>query len=68
MTGEVFPMLGTAVEYYRAQLATRLGDSFDPSLWEPMAEVGCLFLRAAGMPCLLRPMPRRIFGRLCVAP
>jgi hypothetical protein len=32
----------TYYEYYRQQLSTYLGDRFDPGLWGPMLDVGCL--------------------------
>lgn len=42
MTGEVFSMQAEAAEYYRRQLAHRLGSKFDQTIWQPMLDVGNL--------------------------
>jgi hypothetical protein len=42
MSGELFLIQDAAAEYYRVQLAKRLGDQFEPNLWQPMLAVGCL--------------------------
>lgn len=42
MTGEVFSIQAEAAEYYRQQLANRLGSRFDQSLWQPMLDIGNL--------------------------
>jgi hypothetical protein len=42
MAGEFLSVQAVAADYYRTQLAARLGDRFDPDLWQPMYEVGCL--------------------------
>ena len=42
MTAEFLQIQDEAAEYYRTQLAARLGDRFDPDWWQSMYEVGCL--------------------------
>jgi hypothetical protein len=43
-----------AAEYYRQQLATRLGKRFDPDLWQQMLDLGCMAdaLRKGNWPAL----------------
>jgi hypothetical protein len=42
MTGDLFSLREAAAEYYRQQLAGRLGNRFDPGAWQAMLEVGGL--------------------------
>lgn len=42
MSGGLFDKQWEYVEYYRQRLSNYLGDRFDPGLWQPMLELGCL--------------------------
>jgi hypothetical protein len=42
MSGGLFDKQWEYVEYYRQRLSNYLGDHFDPGLWQPLLELGCL--------------------------
>jgi hypothetical protein len=41
-SGEIFESQYFDTQYYQEQLASRLGERFDPDSWQSMYEVGCL--------------------------